>query len=85
MKYPQGKIECRRVREGVSLDLFLPEAFYQIFVTEENPARKAQLLNTIGSDVGRVLTTLYEIEVETIHGKAPKVTGGVYGPEESKS
>lgn len=78
---PKGSIECRRVRGGVHLDLFLPEGFYQLFVTEDSPVRRVQWLQSIGVDVGRVLTTLYNIEVETIHGKAPKVTRGVYAPE----
>ena len=80
-----GSIECRRVRGGVQLDLFIPEAFYQMFVTEDNPTIKGKMLTSVGADVGRVLLALYNIEVETIHGKAPKVTRGVYGPEESKS
>lgn len=81
----KGSIECRRVRGGVRLDLFLPEAFYRIFVTEESPERRQHLLNTIGADCGRVLSRLFEIEVETIHNKAPKVTGGPYGTNERET
>lgn len=80
-----GSIECRRVRGGVQLDLFIPEAFYQMFVTEDNIKTKANMLTSVGADVGRVLMVLYDIEVETIHGKAARVTGGVYDPEENKS
>ncbi len=83
MSHP-GSIECRRVRGGVQIDLFVPEAFYQMFVTEDNPKIKANMITSVAADVGSVLMVLYEMEVETIHGKAAKVTGGVYGPEQNK-